>query len=254
MKVIVENKYISNIPVLEMYNDDISVKKPVVFIMHGLASVKERNLEYGYKLVKQGFFVVSFDASMHGEQETEEFRNKDYFEKFLKVYDVVMETTKYIDTLIENYKDDSRIDIERIGLVGVSMGGFIIYNYLANNKRDNIKAAVPIISSPYWSNIAKEFADTNPEANKYFNEEDLEYIESIEPINLLSSMKDFPLLMLNGQKDELISIKGARQAFSILKESYANKERIKLIEYEDVGHERSRDMIIDACEWLKSFM
>lgn len=254
MKVIIENKHISNIPTLEMYNNDISVKKPLVFIMHGLGSAKERNLEYGYKLVQQGFFVVSFDAYMHGEQETEEFKNKNYFEKFLKVFDVVMETTKYIDILIENYKNDSRIDTNRIGLVGVSMGGFIIYNYLANNKRNNIKAAVPIISSPYWSNTSREFANKNPDASKYFDEEDLEYIKSIEPINALKAIKDFPLLMINGEKDELISIEGARESLAILKGSYSNKDRIKLIEYQDIGHERGPGMIIDAGKWLKSFV
>lgn len=254
MKVIIENKRISDIPTLEIYDNDTSVKRPLVFVMHGLGSSKERNLEYGYKLVQQGFFTISFDAHMHGEQETEEFKNMDYIEKFLKVFDVVTETSKYIDIIIESYKDDSRIDTDRIGLVGVSMGGFIIYNYLANNMRDNIKAAVPIISSPYWSNTSKEFADKNPEASKYFNEEDLEYIKSIEPIESLKTMKDFPLLMLNGEKDELISIEGTRKSFDILKESYSNKDRIELIKYQDIGHERGPGMIIDACKWLRRFV
>ncbi|SHK45972.1 alpha/beta hydrolase family protein [Paramaledivibacter caminithermalis] len=254
MKVIIESKKNSNIPTLEIYSENTFEKRPLVFIMHGLGSSKERNVEYGYRLVQQGFFAVSFDAYMHGEQGTEEFKKLGYMEKFMRVFDVVEETTKYIDTMIEAYKDDKRIDADRIGLVGISMGGFIIYNYLANNKRDNIKAAVPIISCPYWSSNAKEFVKKNPEGRKYIHKEDYEYIESIEPINSLKTMKDFPLLMLNGVKDELISIKVVRESFDMLKGNYSNKDRIKLIEYQDAGHERAGGMIIDACKWLKEFL
>lgn len=255
MKVIIENKYISDIPILEIYNPDTKEKKrPLVFVMHGLGSLKERNLEYGYRLVQDGFFAVSFDAFMHGEQITEEFKNKDSFEKFLNVFDIARETTKYIDIIIENYKDDKRIDTNRMGLIGVSMGGFIIYDYLANNKEHNIKAAVPIISSPYWSNTSKTFVEKNPETNKYFDEEKFKFIESIEPINSLKAMRDFPLLMLNGENDELIAIEGVRKSFGMIEKSYINKELIKLIEYKGVGHERAPMMIFDACSWLKKFV
>jgi len=255
MKVIIENKYISNIPTLEIYNECTrEEKRPLVFIMHGLGSSKERNLEYGYRLVQHGFFAVSFDAYMHGEQITEEFRSKDSFEKFLSVFDIVKETTKYIDIIIENYKEDERVDADRIGLIGVSMGGFIIYNYLANNKDHNIKACVPIISSPYWSNASKTFVEKNPKTNKYFDEEKFKFIESIEPINSLKSMKDFPLLMLNGEDDELISVEGVRESFNMIEKNYTNKDMIKLIQYKGVGHERAPMMIGEACRWLERFV
>ncbi|SKC91775.1 alpha/beta hydrolase family protein [Maledivibacter halophilus] len=254
MRTIIDKKYIDNIPILEIYKDDGKDNKPLIFIMHGLGSSKERNIEYGYKLSQEGFFAISFDSYMHGEQETEEFKNADSFEKFFKVFDVVMETTKYINICIDFYKSNPNIDINRVGLVGVSMGGFIIYNYLAKNKRDNVKAAVPIISSPYWSHTSKEFANRNPRMEKYLDEETIEYIEDIEPIKSLMLMKDFPLLMLNGAKDELISIYGVRKSFDMLKENYCNKDKIKLIEYKDIGHERTSQMIVDVCSWLKKFI
>jgi uncharacterized protein len=255
LNIIKETKVISGIPVLEIYNDDIAGKKPLILLLHGFTQKKESMKEFAAGFAEAGFYTCSFDAFLHGDLKPEKIRITGDYLKLAPglIFRIYSETQKSIDMLLEHYRNNSRADADRTGLTGVSMGGNIIFKYLAGSYRANIKAAVPVISSPSWGSAFKSLWAGFGKPD-YFSGEDLAYLESIEPANSIGKIKDIPLLMLNAADDAVININDARKCFGILSESYADRSMLKLIEYDKLGHNISPAMINEAKIWFKRFM
>lgn len=254
MNIVNKKKKISAIPVLEVYDAGSSVKKPLVIILHGFLGQKEENLEFANNLANNGFFVVLPDAFLHGEQKNNEYEQVSMFKKIGKIDEIFLNTTEYITSIIDHYKE-SAADTGRIGLVGISMGGCVIYNYLARYNNQSIKAAVPIIATPYWYNhLTQDAIETEmPEATKYISEDLLQRISIIEPSNLLNNINT-PLLMLNGESDRLIPVEDVRKTYKLLKNNYNDADRINFVEYSGADHFATEDMFKEAAKWIKTFV
>lgn len=261
MKTVIEYRKVSGIPILDLYEIDVQEKRPILIMLHGGNSNKEKNIERAYEFVKKGFFVTLFDAYGHGElQNTGEIfeitdTQKSHIDKLLKVY---VETSKYINTIIDSYRNSIYADSDRIGLIGVSMGAHTIYYHTLKERNPHIKVAVPINGSPIWTNFVRRYISKETVNSLNISEENIikveKYIENIEPLNYKENSKDFPLLMLNGEKDELIPITNIRQSYKILQSEYSDKQLIKFIEFEGVGHVVTPKTLEIACEWLKKYI
>jgi len=258
MKIVIENRNVNNIPVLDVYELEPKEKRPIIIMLHGANGCKEKYIERAYEFVKRGFFVTLFDAYGHGElkgeSETLDISNfrKNTIDSLLRVY---FETSQYLNTIIDSYKDNAYADSSRVGLLGVSMGAHTIYYHILKEKNPNVKVAVPINGSPTWQSFIRRYISNFPTGAFNFNEEDItkieKYIENIEPLNYRENSREFPLLMINGEKDELIPINNNRKSYSELLNTYKNKELIKFIEYEGVGHTVTPQMLDSAYEWIK---
>jgi hypothetical protein len=71
VKVVIEDRKVCGIPVLDVYETDINGKRPIVIMLHRGNGRKEENIERAYEYVKTGFFVTLFDAYGHGELKNE---------------------------------------------------------------------------------------------------------------------------------------------------------------------------------------
>lgn len=255
MKFILENKEISGIPVLEIYQTNIYEKRPLIFLIHGLTGKKENMVEYGLEFAKEGFYLCLFDAYMHGELKSDTINNLDDYinlkpNLFFNIHD---ETAKNINILLDSYANSKSTDWNRVGLTGISMGGLVIFKYLTNYYRENIKAAVPMLGSPAWYNGITNYMSTMNKPD-FYSQEDLDYLKKIEPFNVIKNIKNVPLLMLNGENDSTIPIKDIRICFNTLRENYINEDRLKLIEYPGIGHQVTDDMVNETKIWFKKFL
>lgn len=255
MNIVNEKKAISTIPVLEVYDADSSSEMPLVIILHGFLGQKEENAEFANSLAQDGYFVVLPDAFLHGEQKKEDYEQISMFKKVGRIDEIFLKTTDYINDIIAYY-GKSRANTARIGLIGVSMGGCIIYSYLARQNKINVKAAVPIIATPYWYNhLTQAPIDIDmPEAGKFIKVDLLKTIKKIEPSNLLNNIKDTPLLMLNGEADRLIPIEDVRKTYTLIKNNYDNSDNIRFIEYRGHDHIANEEMFKEAANWIKRFL
>ncbi len=253
MKWILDSKTISGIPVLEIYPDNISGKRPLIFLMHGVTGKKENMVEYGLEFAKEGFFGCLFDAHIHGELKPDTVKEPDdYYHLEPKLF-FIDETAKMINILLDAYAESPFIDSNRVGLMGVSMGGLVIYKYLTDYYRGNIKVVVPMIASPAWYNAIKNYMATMNKPD-FYSREDLEYIKSIDPFKVIKNIRDVPLLMLNGDNDSTVPIEDIRICYSILKENYSNKDRLKFIEYPGIGHQVTESMVNETKIWFIKFL
>jgi len=250
MNFILSNIIKEGINLIEIYPAETVGRMPLVILVHGYLGQKEFVMPQAYNLARHGFFVVFPDAYNHGE------RNSGQTPNFIES---VLKTTEEINTLIDCYENDDRVDLSRVGIAGYSMGGCITFNYLAGDDK-RVKAAVPVIATPDWVSIISTdtvqgqlkslgIVKSDAEIEEYFR-----LAEQLQPLNRLSAMKDTPMLILNGDVDPLIPIEKVREFYKQLRELYTCKEDIKLIEYKETGHMDTVQMNMELAGWFKKYL
>jgi dienelactone hydrolase len=254
LNFVLTKKKTCEIPVLELYSQQAHQKRPLVIMMHGLAARKENALPYAYYVAKEGYHAILFDAHDHGELETARFKKASDPEKKAHMFTVIFKSSASIDAIITALAESESVDINRVGLIGFSMGGMIVYDYLCQRSSPHVKAAVSIIATPEWGASVRRGVAQDANYAKHFDEKKIRHVEDRQPANHLSVLKDFPLLILNGASDEIMPIEDIRGFYHLAKRKYTHKELIQLIVYEGIGHTPTFEMISEAVLWLKKHL
>jgi dienelactone hydrolase len=251
MDTVIRRRMTKDLCFMEVFRDDELMRKPLVILFHGHLSHKERVLTQAYYLAQNELFVLVPDAYMHGE------RNP--YKKETDIFEVISKTSCEADALIDLYKNDERLDAWRFGIAGISMGGFVVYNYITKKQR-RPKVAAAIISTPDYVSVMK----TRTAAEYYQNrgiipdsaemDEMIEKVKRYQPLALYEAMKDIPLLMINGDKDEITSIEGSKKLYSLLEPLYSDKRALKLSIYKGVDHNLTYDMDIETADWIAHYL
>jgi len=254
MTLTLKHHLISQIPVLELYSDQTDQKRPLVIMLHGFRATKEHVLPYAYHVVRAGYHAVLFDSPDHGERETSEFKNLSNAEKKAHLYDIVFQTSKDINTIVTAFADHPSVDITRIGLAGFSMGGMIVCDYVSRQRVPGIQAAVSVIGTPEFGKKIRRDITLEPEYASHLAETDISAIESQQPSGRLTKLADFPLLVLNGALDEIISIEDVKAFYRQAKQEYRHKNLIKFVEYPETGHIITPEMLTETISWFGKYL
>lgn len=254
MRLALTDRKLSGIPVLELSSEHAHQKQALVIMMHGLAARKENVLPYGYYVAAEGYHTILFDAYNHGELETAQFKRYSDLEKKATMYTVIFKSSENIDTIIDAFSDDQSVDSGRVGLIGFSMGGMMVYDYISRRRSPKVKAGVAIIATPEWGKSIRRNMALEPAYAKHFDEQKISQIEQRQPSNYLSTLKDFPLLILNGELDEIMPIDDTKEFYHRARQNYTQPDLMRLIEYKGIGHTPTFEMISDAIAWLKRYL
>lgn len=159
---------------------------------------------------------------------------------------------------IEQLKKESRIDSQKIILVGASQAGWIIPEV---NTRTNIYLSVcisgPLVSvgeEIYYSNLAEHGARTQEEADSLLQFFDGE--KGFDPLSRITIMRR-PSLWLFGGKDVSIPIKRSLELFDSLQIKANPYLEMKFFPEADHGlynhsTHRREDYIADIVDWIKT--
>ena len=253
MTVVIENFRIDRISMLEITQKGAPEHLPLVILIHGWTGRKEDVLFFAYFLAVRGYVVVSMDAFGHGERALKEGWTVEAFSNLL------LQTSDDINRVIAHYEKDPRVDVSRVGLSGISMGGVITYYYLTREDK-RIRAAVPMIATPNFTSLIN--SQNSEEILRMLGQEGkditadvtLGVIMAMQPSQKMHLMTSVPLLMLNGTSDPLIDLEGVRQFYQNIKPLYKDPEAVKLIEYEGVTHYTPYEMQVDAFNWFQKYV
>lgn len=220
VKVVKENKQIGIIPIVEYYKDS-SFNKKLIIAQHGYGSEKGRMKDLAVKLADAGYFVITPDAYGHGE------RNE---AGQLSLPEIIKQTTKEYDFLIEYYQNNMDVNTDKFSIVGLSMGGMIAYNYTVYGKYKP-EVIAPTISSPdlrdlmnyqlglsYYENHKIHHLKDEGEIRKYNRL--LELSDSYEKIK---NIEDVAIIVQNMRYDFLISSAGSDRLYNELKDKRDKK-------------------------------
>ena len=225
---------INGIPVLEAYKDD-GIKKPLVFLLHGLNGYKE---SFGYLLsqfANSGFHAVAFDAAGHGTR-------NDGAHNF---YDIVVQTATDCNILLGYFAQNEFIDANNYGTVGFSMGGMSSY-WLAAYADAKPKIIAPIASTPDFLMIQDLYlTDTIVENGVGNTDADihaamLEVMNNNNPSYNIDSFANVYTLICHGRADELIPYTIDENFYNqLVEKGYSTQLNL----YDNVGHVISSDFV-----------
>lgn len=244
--IIEEKIHIDNIPAILLRPKEDNEKYPTIIFYHGWSSKKEYQRLRGLIFATVGFQVLIPDAIYHGERNPIDYK-KNPFLFWDVVFRNIEESNILIDGLISNYKADP----ERISLIGHSMGGFSSAGIFTNNPL--IKSVVILNGSFNWGHFNKFLESTLKLEVTDKLKEIAEKAKKLDPFNRLELLVDRPILMLHGQSDSLVPIDGQRTFYKEIEPLYQNKEKIKLMEYPNLNHYVTTNMIEESIIWFKKY-
>jgi uncharacterized protein len=211
-----ERLWLNSAPAVAVFvgSQEMAAANGTILLYHGLKSCKEGNLKELNSLAEKGFLAIGIDNVGHGERA---YPNLDELMKsgtfFQDVFlDMVSRTAREVPEIIDNLAGRGWIRENRIGICGISMGGYITYRAVVIEPR--IKVAAPILGSPKWTSEMEESPHNHPD--KFF------------PTALLAQ---------NAGMDLSVPPRFARDFNSLLKPYYKiTPERLKYVEFPDSGH------------------
>lgn len=249
-----EKIYIDNIPLIRLKPDLEVEKLPTIIFYHGWGSSKEGQRMRAYMLGNLGFQVLIPDSINHGERSSIDYDDsnnlRDYF------WDTVVRSMEESEKILEFAIENLDADIDRIGVSGHSMGGFISSGIFTHN--DKVKAGVILNGSCDWSyfnQIAGKMAekDSDIPIEDLLKEMEGKFIH-LDPRDHMDKIKDRPILLLNGGADRVVPVEGQKQFYARARKVYSDKRLIKLIEYNYLDHFVTTNMMEDTLKWFMKYL
>lgn len=215
---------------------------PLVLLLHGWSGSKEdwykdENIISGgvmrRALLGAGYATLALDAATHGERSSEiDYQHVNPFDdpkapprrNYFSFAEISIQTVKDYRRGLDYMAQRGDIDMNRIGLVGYSMGGMDSFYLLSVEPR--IKAAVacvpPLVNPSYGP---------------------------ASPIDYTWGIGQKPLLMLMGRKDNMYDAGKVEASWR----QYLAGGRSKLVWY-DQGHKLTAVYVPDALAWIQQHL
>lgn len=286
-----KNGVVERVPVLMVAPAGAKGKLPVMIVLHGTGGSKEGVQSWLEDFAKLGVIGVAIDARYHGGRTNAGKGSTAYVAAITKAwqtpagkpmehpfyYDTVWDLWRLIDVLEK--RDD--IDPNRIGMLGISMGG--IQTWLAASVDDRVTVAAPLIGvqsfkwsleNDKWQGRANTIKTAHEAAAKDLGESAVNkkvcrelwskvipgILDDYDCPNLLPlfATGSRALFIANGDMDGNCPIEGAKIAIKAAEAAFAKagaKDRLVVRVNAGVAHkvtDDDRKAAIEFCvKWLK---
>lgn len=221
----------SRVPAYLALPDEGTEPFPVVMLLDGITGSKERWFEANSwphgeavtsALTGAGFAVIALDARFHGERAAE----NDYAmpEHWAEIRDMIVGSAIEYRRAMDYLATRPEIDAERIGLLGLSLGGMM--TFALSSLEPRVRAAVAGVTP------------IRTETNQL----------PIAPQTFAPEIDSPPLLMLMGSDDPLYSEEQAEQLFELV--AMPEKDLI----FYDAGHRLPAAYPDDALAWFERYL
>ncbi len=244
---IVEEKIvIQGIPAIIFRPREVDEPIPTVIFYHGWSSNKELQRLRGFILASVGYQVVIPDAIYHGERNALADYGADSSMEYF--WDVIFSNMEESSIIVGEMVSKYKADPNRIAVTGNSMGGFTAGGIFTHNK--NIKTLIVLNGSLGWENFNKNFDVPKAEKFKILSKK----VNEMDPMNHLNLLKDRPILLLHGDGDLVVPIDSQRIAYDKLKQLNNDKEKIAFIEYPNLNHFVTTNMMEESINWFGKYL
>jgi dienelactone hydrolase len=275
-------------PVLIVKPAKASGKMPVMIVLHGTGGSKDGMRTWLEDLADRGIMGVAIDARYHGDRSGGARGAAAYNEAIVKAwqakpgeaqehpfyYDTVWDLWKLVDYLLT--RED--VDGDKIGMMGVSMGG--IETWLAATADERVKVLVPLIGvqsfrwsldNNKWQARANTIKAAHEAAAKDLGEKEVNakvckalwnkvipgMLEEFDCPSMLRLAAGRPLLILNGEEDPNCPVEGAKLAVAAAEAAYKEKkasDKLKVVIAPGVKHQVTADMRKEAIDWCVKWL
>ena len=244
--MIVNREEWGNIPLLHVYNKEMTSKNPVVIFIHGFKSAKEHNLHFAYKLVEKGVRVILPDTYLHGER-SEQYTHKQMELAFWKI---VLKTVAEVNTIYEQLRDKKLLSTNNIGVAGTSMGGIVTSGCL--KKYNWLKTAGICMGTVSYTKFAqhqlaqfKKLGVDFPMQKEELNEV-LALLKQYDLEDKQNILNEVPIIFWHGKQDTVVPFAMTNPYFE---QNGANTRSLYVVD-EKAGHVVSREGMLAVTDWL----
>jgi len=146
-----QTRTIGGVPLLLATPGDAAAPLPLVLWFHGFGVDKETHGKELRQLGDTGFLAVGVDAAGHGNRRLPDLdaRQAAPREQALRtMIELAARTADEVPAVVRALVDEGLADGGRVGVAGVSMGGYVVYRAVL--REPSIRAAVSILGSPDW--------------------------------------------------------------------------------------------------------
>ena len=260
---------------------DAAGKHPVVIVLHGTGSSKERQLPLLKELASRGFLSVAIDAPYHGERAPR--GRSQYVQALLRaymtrgehpfVYDTVWDAMRLVDYLASR----SDVDASKIGLIGFSKGGIETYLTAAVDPRIAVAVSCIGAQSFRWSlehnawqalvdtikggldgQLSAVLHDSDPDLVRSFLDRVVPGIDDqFDAPAMLPLIAPRPLMLINSDSDPLTPLASVMECANAAKKAYAQshaEDRFLLRIQEKTGHTVSAASRRAAIDWFAKWL
>jgi dienelactone hydrolase len=140
-----------DVPLLLAIPDDMDRPLPAVLWFHGFGVDKETHRKELDQLAQAGFLAVGVDAAGHGARrlpDLDERQAAPHPQALRTMIELASRTADEIPGVVRALMDEGLADGGRVGVVGMSMGGYVVYRAALVHPAP--RAAVAILGSPEW--------------------------------------------------------------------------------------------------------
>ncbi|MEO4054245.1 prolyl oligopeptidase family serine peptidase [Solibacillus sp. CAU 1738] len=244
--MIVQKEVWKRIPLLHVYNEQMTSESPVVIFIHGFNSAKEHNLHYAYQLAEKGVRVILPDTYLHGERK----ENYSDMQMELAFWKIVIKTVAEVNTIFQELHLKNILTTNNIGLAGTSMGGIVTSGCL--KIYDWVKTAGICMGTVSYTKFAQyqleqfekdglDFPMTEKERNDIFSM--LKQYDLEDKQNILNSV---PIMFWHGKQDTVVPFAMTHPYF----EEHGENSCSTYIVDEKAGHVVSREGMLAVTDWL----
>lgn len=247
------------IPVLLFHRHDLPGPKPAVVYYHGVVQNKEQYVDthpLARRLADAGYVVAIPDAPGHGARPegaglVERLRAS-LAREFCRDIELAGDES---GELLDWLSAQPSVDQRRLGVLGISMGGFTAA-VVAARQSARLRAAVCIAGGGDLTTCMLETDSIAPgrwgPPGRAIDDETGERIDRIDPLFYPNRYAPLPLLLLHGERDTWNPVKTARLFHQALAAQYADApERLNLVVVPDAPHwPPGRPFVDETIAWL----
>jgi len=246
------------VPAIAIYPKE-KIPLPLIVLLHGFQKNKEALEPWARELAPKGFFVLAIDLHLHGERMIEGVFRPDLF-SLVKEYSVFVHQVSIAHSafdfpfVVNSLKGRKEIDVQRIGVAGISMGGSLAM--VLAWKENSISAVAPLIgASDFWWDVTKLPPGPQQEEKKRtYGQRINRLVSSIDPWPRLNFMAPKALFVANGRTDPYIDITSVRRFAEEIQKYYTSFPERLCFREEDVAHRVTDSMRHGVEEWFTRFL
>jgi 2,6-dihydroxypseudooxynicotine hydrolase len=181
-----------NVPIARFANRES--RSPVVILIPGLEGSKEEMYSWGEVFLERGISVVMFDGPGQGELSSVEMTPANYLESVSRV--------------IEALQSSARVDPNCIGLMGVSLGGYLASMVAAQTP--SVAAVAEIGGMFDTASLWPDATNTLKRGFSYVthSESDSETVQKLQgwTMDQLAESISCPFLIVHGTQDKIVPV------------------------------------------------
>lgn len=239
---------------IHLFGVNDQANAPLVFVTHGRGGNVTDTFDQCRALAALGLLAVAVEQRNHGRRLVDARGNNDNPADMM--YSIILGTALDISLLIDFIPPRLGLSTDRVGVTGASLGGHVTQMAMALDPRITVGASL-IGSGDYrrlmelraarHGIVEDQFATFYPPTLE-------ELVQRYDPIHHPDRFADRPLLLLNGDSDDLVQVECNQRFEAALRPYYTHPERLRLSIYPGLNHETPPEMLAEARQWLVKWL